>query len=66
MVLDFHGVESISSKALAALLKMGELAKVRGAFGRLRLRNVHPDIAEVFRITRLDQVFQISSHQSDP
>jgi anti-anti-sigma factor len=66
VVLDFDGVESISSEALAALLKMGEFAKVQGAFERLRLRNVHPDIAEVFRITRLDQVFQISSHQNDP
>jgi anti-anti-sigma factor len=66
VVLDFEGVESISSEGLTALLKMVELGKVRGAFGSLRLRNVHPDIAEVFRITRLDQVFQISGHWSDP
>lgn len=44
---------------------MGELLnlkkKVEAVRGRLRLRSVQPDLRDIFRICRLDQVFEIEA-----
>lgn len=57
LVLDLGNVQFMSSAALAKLINLKR--KAIGARGRLRLENLHPDVLEVFRIIRLDQVFEI-------
>jgi anti-sigma B factor antagonist len=57
LVLDFGGVEYLSSAALGRLINLKK--KVEAARGKLTIRDLHPDLREVFRITRLDQVFEI-------
>jgi anti-anti-sigma factor len=57
LVLDLDNVQYISSPILGALIKLKK--HVSSDRGRLRLRNIHPDLREVFRITRLEQVFII-------
>lgn len=57
IVLDFTNVEYLSSAALGKLITMDK--KVKAAGGKLRLCSIRPDIKEVFKITRLDKLFQI-------
>jgi anti-sigma B factor antagonist len=57
LVLDFGDVPYLSSAVLGKLISVQkQVAAVRG---KLRMRNVNPDLREVFRICRLDQVFEI-------
>jgi anti-anti-sigma factor len=57
LVLDFKEVLYLSSSALGKLIS---LKKQVGAMRRqLVFRHVHPDLLEVFRVTRLDQVFEV-------
>lgn len=57
LVIDCGGVPYLASSDLGSLIN---LKKRLGAGGvRLVLRHVHPDLADVFRITRFDQVFQL-------
>jgi anti-sigma B factor antagonist len=57
IVLDFTNVEYLSSAALGKLITMDK--KVKAAGGKLRLCCIRADILEVFKITRLDKLFQI-------
>lgn len=57
IVLDFTNVEYLSSAALGKLITMEK--KVKAAGGKLRLCAIRSDIKEVFKITRLDKLFQI-------
>jgi anti-sigma B factor antagonist len=58
-VLDLSGVQYLSSSALGKLVNIKKrLGPSRGA---LRIRGLHSDLAEVFRITRLDQVFVVEA-----
>ncbi len=57
LVLDLGDVQFLSSDALGKLI--GFKKKVASCRGRLRIRRLHPDMQEVFRICRLDQVFEI-------
>jgi anti-sigma B factor antagonist len=57
IVLDFTNVEYLSSAALGKLITMDK--KVKAAGGKLRLCAIRSDIKEVFKITRLDKLFQI-------
>jgi anti-anti-sigma factor len=59
VVFDLDGVEWISSEALGTLI--GFKRRVQGRKGTLALRHLHPALREVFRITRLDQVFRIEA-----
>jgi anti-sigma B factor antagonist len=57
LVIDFRHVRYMQSEMLGRLLN---LRKNTGqAIRRVKLRNLHPDLFEVFRITRLDQVFEL-------
>lgn len=56
-LLDLRNQPNLSSQELESLLWLKQL--LSSVKGKLRLRNVHPDLMEVFRITRLDQVFEI-------
>ena len=56
-VLDLCEVQYLSSTALGKLLNLKN--EIMGVRGRLRIENLNGDLLEVFRITRLDQVFDI-------
>ena len=57
IVVDFADVQYVSSQVLGKLINLKK--KVLQERGKLPLRNLHPDLKEVFRICRLDQVFDI-------
>ena len=57
LVLDFHHVKFLSSAVLGLLIRISKRIHEQG--GQLRLCNIHPGIYEVFKITRLTNVFDI-------
>ena len=57
LVLDFSRLGFLSSAALGKLMALHQRA--RGAGGSLKLRNLRPEIHELFRITKLDRLFEI-------
>jgi anti-sigma B factor antagonist len=61
IILDFSGVEYLSSAALGKLITMDK--KVKKARGKLRLCSIRPDIYEVFAITKLNKLFDIHEDQ---
>lgn len=63
LLLNFDGVEFLSSAALNKLLSLNNKAKAAG--GKLRLCNLRAEIKEVFTITKLDRVFDIRKSESD-
>jgi anti-anti-sigma factor len=56
-ILDLSDVQAFSSDVLGKLINLKK--KVAAVHGTMRLRGIHPDVREVFRITRLDQVFEL-------
>lgn len=63
MLLNFSNVEFISSATLGKLIVLDR--KVKTAKGRLRMCHIRPEILEVFRITKLDKVFDIRDEESE-
>ena len=63
VLLNFEGVEFLSSAALGKLITLDK--KVKKAGGELRLSNILPDIYEVFAITKLNRLFKIDEDESD-
>ena len=61
IILDFTNVEFLSSAALGKLITMDK--KVKASQGKLRLCCVRPEIYEVFRISKLNQLFDIHHTQ---
>ena len=57
LLLDFSHVEHLSSAALSVLINLNR--QVSEAGGRLVLANIHQPILEVFKITRLNKLFDI-------
>ena len=57
LLLDFSNVKFLSSAGLGALLALHRQQHQRG--GRVSLCNLPPEIRDVFRATRLDQVFDM-------
>jgi len=57
IVLDFRNVIYMSSSALGMLITLHK--RIRQADGQLRLCDIQPSISEVFKITRLDEIFAI-------
>ncbi len=57
VVLDFSGVKFMSSSALGMLVKINKQCKEFKI--NLKLCSIHKDIAEVFKITRLDKVMAL-------
>ena len=57
LLLNFGNVQYLSSAALGKLINLKK--KVASVKGKLKLCCIHTDLLEVFRITRLDQVFEI-------
>lgn len=56
-VLDFTGVNYLSSSALGMLISLQKKIAMKG--GQLKLSGIRESIMEVFRITKLDEVFDI-------
>ena len=61
LLLNFSNVQYLSSAALGKLINLKK--KVGAVKGQLKLCCIHPDLLEVFRITRLDQVFEIYTEE---
>jgi anti-anti-sigma factor len=57
LVLDLSAVPHLSSAALVKLINFKK--KVVGMGGTFAIENLHPDVLEIFRLTRLDRVFDI-------
>ena len=61
LLLDFSGVEHLSSAALGTLITVNNKVKSKG--GQLRLSDIDEQIYEVFVITKLNKLFQIHDDQ---
>jgi anti-sigma B factor antagonist len=59
LVLDFKNVEHLSSAALGVLITLNKQVSERQ--GKLALANIQAQIFEVFRITRLNKLFNIQN-----
>ena len=59
LLIDFKNVEHLSSAALGVLITLNR--QVGDQQGQLVLANIHPQIYEVFKITRLNRLFNIQS-----
>jgi len=57
LVIDLSDVEYLTSSDLGKLINLKKKLTSRGV--RLRLQHVHPDLMDVFRLTRLDNVFSL-------
>jgi len=60
LLLNFDNVDHLSSAALGMLITLNK--RVGDLNGQLRLANISPQIYEVFKITRLNKLFEI--HES--
>lgn len=63
LLLDFSGVDFLSSAALNKLIVLDK--KVREAGGKLRLCRLRREINDVFAITKLNKTFQIFDEQDE-
>jgi len=61
LLLDFSNVEYLSSAVLGKLVATHK--KVQEGKGTMRLCAIKPSIREVFKITKLDKVFEIHDTQ---
>jgi anti-sigma B factor antagonist len=57
MILDFGNVKFLSSAVLGLLLRISK--KIYERDSQLRLCNINPKIYEIFKITRLNKIFEI-------
>ena len=57
LLLNFSAVEHLSSAALGMLLTLNK--QISEVNGKLRLSSISPQIYEVFKITRLNELFDI-------
>ena len=58
VILDLSRVTLIDAHGLGVMLQLREQSQAKGV--RFQLVNVSPPMREIFRITRLDGIFQIS------
>ncbi len=63
LIIDFSNVKFLTSSVLGLLIRISK--KVYEKNGKLRLCAINPKIMEVFRITRLDKIFEIFSDKDD-
>jgi anti-sigma B factor antagonist len=57
LLIDFSGVQFLTSSVLGLLIRLSR--RVFQSEGRLRLCAIDSKILEIFKITRLDKVFEI-------
>jgi len=60
LILDFCNVRFLSSAVLGLLIRVSK--KTYEQDGQLKLCNISPNIYEVFKITRLTKIFDISEN----
>lgn len=63
LLLDFENVEHLSSAVLSMLINLNK--RVSEQKGQLKLANIKPQIYEVFKITRLNELFDIRDSVTD-
>lgn len=63
ILINFHEVDHLSSAALGSLITINN--RVARKHGQLRLVEIRGQILEVFRITKLDRLFEIHETKSD-
>jgi anti-sigma B factor antagonist len=63
ILLNFTGVEFLSSAALGKLITLDR--KVKSYKGKMKMSNIRPEILDVFRITKLDKVFDIRKDEAE-
>jgi len=57
VLLDFDGVTHLSSTILGRMINLAQHARTLGA--HLKLCNLRPDVRDIFRITRLEDFFEM-------
>lgn len=57
LVIDFSNVAFLSSAVLGLLIRVSK--RINENKGRLKLCSIGPRIYEIFKITRLDEIFEI-------
>ncbi len=62
-VLSFSSVDFLSSAALGKLISLNNKMKSHSA--KMKLCCIRPEIYDVFRITRLDRIFDIKKDEAD-
>lgn len=63
LILDFRDVRFLSSAVLGLLIRVSKRVYERD--GQLRLCNIDPKIHEIFKITRLNRIFDICEDVDD-
>lgn len=63
LVVNFAAVKFLCSAAIGKLISLRKQAVQHGR--QLRLTNLTPEVYEIFRITRLDEIFEICADESD-
>lgn len=63
ILLDFTGVEFLSSAALGKLITLDR--KVKSHKGKMKMSSIRPEILDVFQITKLDKVFDIRKDEAE-
>jgi anti-sigma B factor antagonist len=63
LVLDFSNVKFLTSVILGLLIRISR--KIYESEGQFKLCGINPKIHEIFRITRLDRVFDIHADRYD-
>ena len=63
ILLNFDGVEFLSSAALGKLITLDR--KVKSHKGRLKMSNIRPEILDVFAVTKLNKVFDIRDGEEE-
>jgi anti-sigma B factor antagonist len=63
LILDFRNVQFLSSAVLGLLIRVSK--KVYERDGQLKLCNINPKIHEIFKITRLNKIFDICQDVED-
>ncbi len=63
LLLDFTGVDHLSSAALGMLINTNKRVKEKN--GMLRLAHIKPQIYDVFVITKLNKLFRIVATRQD-
>ncbi len=57
LIIDFSNVKFFSSAVLGLLIRVSK--RINESEGRLKLCSIDPQIYEIFKITRLDTIFDI-------
>ena len=63
LVIDFGNVKFLTSAVLGLLIRVSK--KIYESGGHLKLCGINPKILEIFKITRLDRIFDIYDDRQD-